>query len=71
MKNKLKEIFGSNFNLDEINFSPAPNYLSLLEIDSLDSDKLFKALKTELELFYSERRKPLDQQTLHKGKSAE
>ena len=71
MNNKLKDIFGPNFNLADIDFAAPPSSLSILNIDSLDSDVLFKALKSELELFFLERKRSIERQTLHKGKSSE
>lgn len=71
MNNKLKEIFGPNFNLDDIDFVQPPNSLAILNSSALDSNKLFKALKSELELFYVERKRPIERQSLHKPKSIE
>jgi hypothetical protein len=69
MNNKLKEIFGPSFDLTDIDFGGGPNTLSLLNSDSLESNQLFKALKSELELYQKERKKSLEKQVLHKNKS--
>lgn len=71
MNSKLKEIFGPNFNISEIEFNPQPNNHSILSIDTLENDKLFKALKQELNLYLAEKKRSVDRQTLHKNKSAD
>lgn len=71
MNSKLKEIFGPNFNISDIEFNPQANNHSILSIDSLENDKLFKALKQELNLYITEKKRSPDRQTLHKYKSQE
>lgn len=71
MNSKLKEIFGPNFSIGDIDFGQSSNNMSFLTIQSLESSALFKTLKQELEKFYIERKRSLENQTLHKGKSRE
>ena len=71
MNSKLTEIFGPNFSLDDIDFNQKQNNFSIFSIESLDSNNLYKALRLELELFYKERNKSMEKQTLHKNKSLE
>ena len=71
MNNKLKEIFGPNFNISDIEFNPQPTSSSILYIESLENDKVFKALKQELNLYFIEKKRAVDRQTLHKGRSLE
>ena len=71
MNSKLKEIFGPNFNLADIDFVQPPSSLAILNSVSLETNKTVKALKSELEQFYVERKRPPDRQLLHSSKSNE
>ena len=69
MNEQLEKLFGPNFKLHDIDVAPAVNNLGLLSLNLLESNKIFKFLKSELELYYKERKKHPHRQTLHPHRS--
>ena len=65
MNEQLEKLFGANFKLKEMVPGQASGSMGLLDINLLESNKVFSYLKKELELFYKEKNKPLRFQTLH------
>lgn len=69
MNEQLEKLFGANFKLKEIVPGQAAGSMGLLDINLLESNKVFSYLKKELELYYKEKNKPLRFQTLHAHQS--
>ena len=64
MNEQLEKIFGPNFKLKESENTNITNNLGLLSLNLLESSPLFKFLRSELELYYKERKKPANRQSL-------
>jgi hypothetical protein len=70
MNEQLEKIFGPNFKLRDIGGSNISNCMGLLSLNLLESNRLYSYMKSELELYYREKNKPVRYQTLHAEKSA-
>lgn len=64
----VKDVFSM---FGDIDFAQPPSSLSIYNVESLESNRLFRALKAELERFYIERNRPIEKHTYHKTKSQE
>lgn len=69
MNEQLEKLFGPNFKLKEIVPGQASNSMGILDINLLESNKVFSYLRKELELYYKEKNKPVRLQTLHSYRS--
>lgn len=70
-KSNKKTVSDAFMMFGDIDFAQPPTSLSIYNIESLESNRLFRALKTELERFYIEKNRPVERQTLHKTKTTE
>ena len=69
MNEQLEKLFGPNFKLKDINSSQATSLMGILSGNILESNRLFTYLKSELELYFKERSKPVKFQTLFTHRS--
>lgn len=69
MNDQLAKLFGPNFKLKDIEISQKNDNLGMLNTNIFDNNKIFRYLKSELELYYKEKPKPQKFHTLHPEKS--
>jgi hypothetical protein len=69
MNEQLEKLFGPNFKLKEINSSQTTSLMGILAGNILESNRVFTYLKSELELYYKEKNRPLKFQSLFPHKS--
>ena len=57
MNEQLEKLFGANFKLRDIDPAPIANSMGLLSLNLLESNEIFRFLKSELEIYYKEKNK--------------